>query len=94
MRNRLLVSLFCLFLALWGCASKKATVDEGPRAAISPAAAPTVAPAAVAAGTPVVEVPETNFDFGVVTDGNDYTHAFVIRNAGTGVLEIKKVLPG
>jgi len=43
---------------------------------------------------PRVEIPETFFDFGEVRDGDDYVHAFTIWNLGTGVLEIKKVLPG
>jgi hypothetical protein len=45
-------------------------------------------------GTPAVELSETIFDFGLVSEGNDYVHAFKIRNTGTGVLEIRKVLPG
>jgi len=45
-------------------------------------------------GTPTVEVPETVFDFGVVREGNDYLHAFNIKNTGTGALEIRKILPG
>jgi hypothetical protein len=44
--------------------------------------------------TPLIEVPETLFDFGEIKDGDDYVHAFTIWNLGTGVLEIKKVLPG
>ena len=45
-------------------------------------------------GAPAVEVPETVFDFGVVHEGNDYVHAFTIKNTGTGVLEIRKIMPG
>ncbi len=45
-------------------------------------------------GTPAVELSETIFDFGLVSEGNDYVHAFKIRNTGTGVLEIRKVVPG
>jgi PBP1b-binding outer membrane lipoprotein LpoB len=45
-------------------------------------------------GTPAVEVSEMVFDFGEVTEGNDYVHAFKIRNTGTGVLVIKKIVPG
>jgi hypothetical protein len=41
-----------------------------------------------------VELSETIFDFGVVTEGGVYIHAFKIRNTGTGVLKIKKVSPG
>ncbi|HOV86253.1 MAG TPA: hypothetical protein PLM79_07810 [Syntrophobacteraceae bacterium] len=58
------------------------------------AAKPDTAFASEAAGKPALEVPEWYFDFGEVKDGSEYLHAFVIRNAGTGVLEIKKVQPG
>jgi hypothetical protein len=86
LRNALIVTFVCLFLIPLGCASKSDKVTEAPQPAISSAA--------VGTGTPIVEVPDTIFDFGDVTDGNDYVHAFVIKNAGAGVLEIKKVLPG
>jgi hypothetical protein len=46
------------------------------------------------AGLPKVEIPETLFDFGDLKEDEDYVHAFTIWNLGTGVLEIKKVLPG
>jgi hypothetical protein len=44
-------------------------------------------------GTPVAVVTETEFDFGTVSEGNDYVHDFKIANKGDGVLEIIKVLP-
>lgn len=44
-------------------------------------------------GTPVAVITETEFDFGVVSEGNDYVHDFKIANKGDGVLEIIKVLP-
>ncbi len=50
--------------------------------------------AAVNVGAPRVELSETLFDFGEMNEGEDYVHAFMISNVGTGVLEIKKVLPG
>ena len=43
---------------------------------------------------PAVEVPERSFDFGVMREDTDYSHAFVIRNVGTSELVIKKVQPG
>ena len=54
----------------------------------------TAVASAVTTGTPALEVPEWFFDFGEVKEGTDYIHAFVIRNKGTGVLEIQKVEPG
>jgi hypothetical protein len=41
-----------------------------------------------------VELSETIFDFGVVKEGNDCLHAFKIRNTGTEVLVIRKIIPG
>lgn len=51
-----------------------------------------IAPAPVSG--PSVEIPETSFNFGTLTDGKDYVHDFKIKNTGTAPLEIKKVLPG
>ena len=86
MRNGIIAAFLWIFLVPLGCAHTKETGKETPK--------PEIALAAVSTGPPVVEIPETFFDFGNVTDGNDYVHAFVIRNTGTGSLEIKKVLPG
>jgi|WetSurMetagenome_2_1015567.scaffolds.fasta_scaffold00537_16 hypothetical protein len=44
-------------------------------------------------GTPVAVLTETEFDFGEVSEGNDYVHDFKIANKGDAVLEIIKVLP-
>jgi hypothetical protein len=44
-------------------------------------------------GTPVAVVTETEFDFGEVSEGNEYVHDFKIANKGDAVLEIIKVLP-
>jgi hypothetical protein len=44
-------------------------------------------------GTPVAVITETEFDFGEVSEGNDYVHDFKIANKGDAVLEIIKVLP-
>jgi hypothetical protein len=45
-------------------------------------------------GAPVAQFLETSHDLGKVGEGEVYSHEFTVRNAGTGVLEIKKVLPG
>ena len=79
--------LFCL-LPL-GCADKTTTATAVPRAD-TPAPAVTTA----TTGTPSLDVPEANFNFGEMSEDNIYVHEFVIRNVGTGVLEIKKVIPG
>ena len=46
---------------------------------------------AVEGGTPKLVVPEPIYDFGTVRDTETVTHQFVLRNEGTGVLEIKNV---
>jgi hypothetical protein len=86
MRTRIFAAFLWIFLVPLSCAHTQGTGNETPK--------PEIALPAVSTGTPVVEIPETFFDFGDVTDGNDYVHAFTIRNTGTGSLEIKKVLPG
>jgi hypothetical protein len=53
-----------------------------------------IASAGCETGTPRIEIFDTYFDFGEVKDGEDYVHAFTLMNLGTGVLEIKKILPG
>ncbi len=45
-------------------------------------------------GTPRIEIPETFSGFGEVKEGDDYIHAFTVRNLGPGVLEIEDILPG
>jgi hypothetical protein len=45
-------------------------------------------------GTPVAQFPETSHDLGKIAAGQEYSYEFTVKNAGTGVLEIKKVLPG
>ncbi len=49
--------------------------------------------ASTAQGTPVAVITETEFDFGEVSEGNEYVHDFKIANKGDAVLEITKVLP-
>ncbi|MFP5212253.1 MAG: hypothetical protein ACLGPL_02635 [Acidobacteriota bacterium] len=42
---------------------------------------------------PTVEVPEMLHDFGVIEENGNYIHEFRARNTGSGILEIKKVIP-
>jgi hypothetical protein len=53
----------------------------------SPVAAPDKA-------APVVQVPETSYDFGIMSEDKDFVHKFRIKNVGASELKIKKVLPG
>ena len=43
---------------------------------------------------PAIEVPEKSFDFGIMREDRDYSHAFIVKNVGTSEVTIKKVLPG
>ncbi|GLI33670.1 hypothetical protein [Desulforhabdus amnigena] len=45
-------------------------------------------------GSSSIEIPEVSHDFGVVDKDGDYVHEFIVKNRGTRVLHIKKVLPG
>jgi hypothetical protein len=84
--NKAVAAFFCLFFISLGCAHAQETGHDTLETIASTPA--------VSTGTPAVELPETYFDFGEMMDGNDYIHAFLIWNTGTGILEIQKVLPG
>ncbi len=43
---------------------------------------------------PAAEVPEKSFDFGIMNEDKNYSHAFIIKNVGTSELTIKKVIRG
>ncbi len=52
-----------------------------------------VASAGSATQGPRISIAEPLYDFGAVTAGTVLEHVFEIRNAGDGVLEIRKVAP-
>jgi hypothetical protein len=85
MRTKTLAALVLLSLML-GCADEARTSDEVSR--------PDAAASEATARIPRLAVPEGEFNFGEVSEGKEYVHDFVIKNGGTGVLEIKKVTPG
>ena len=87
MKNRLIVNLMLLLMVASVCAHTPVNAEEAAKSDTSFASAG-------ATGIPVLEVPEWYFNFGEVKEGTDYRHAFVVRNTGTGVLEIKGVQPG
>jgi hypothetical protein len=65
-----------------------------PSSKVAQQPAPQASPqASTAQGTPVAVITETEFDFGEVSEGNEYVHDFKIANKGDAVLEIIKVLP-
>lgn len=43
---------------------------------------------------PVVQLPETSFDFGIMNENREFVHKFQIKNAGSSDLIIKKIIPG
>lgn len=43
-------------------------------------------------GVPKAEIPNKEFNFGVMAEDGNYVHDFKILNKGTGVLEIKEVM--
>jgi len=100
MKNLLTVGLVVwFFLVSFGCAHTSDSPAGMPKHQETAAAQTIQPPAQESAasqtnGTPTVGLSETTFDFGLVSEGNDYLHAFKIRNTGTGVLEIRKILPG
>jgi hypothetical protein len=62
-----------------------------PAACVPQTTSPVAAPEKAA---PVVQVPETSFDFGKMNEDKVFVHKFQIKNAGTSELIIKKILPG
>jgi hypothetical protein len=73
-----------------------AAVDEAPAAPEAvennkPEDANAAGEPAVEGGTPKLVVPEPVFDFGTLRDSETLTHKFLLRNEGTGVLEITNV---
>ena len=87
MKSRLTLAFLFLFLVSLGCAYRGEAAEE-------PGQKDTAAASAAEPGTPLLIVPESTFDFGEVREEKEYVHAFIIKNVGTGVLEIKKVVPG
>jgi hypothetical protein len=85
MRIKILAALVLLALML-GCADEARTSNEVSRTDAAASEAMTKVPS--------LTVPEAEFNFGEVSEGKEYVHDFVIKNEGTGVLEIKKVTPG
>ena len=85
MRTKILAALVLLFLML-GSADEALTSDEVSK--------PDAAASGAMAEMPALAVPEGEFNFGEVSEGKEYVHDFVIKNGGTGILEIKKVNPG
>lgn len=43
---------------------------------------------------PVVQVAETSFDFGQVSEEGSFVHDFRVKNTGAGILKIKDIRPG
>ncbi len=44
--------------------------------------------------SPSVQILETSHDFGELKEDGDYSHDFKLKNVGSAVLQIKKVIPG
>ncbi len=62
----------------------------------SVACIPQTTPLAVAPdkAAPIVQVPETSFDFGIMREDKEFVHKFRIKNVGASELTIKKISPG
>ncbi|SPJ13802.1 conserved exported hypothetical protein [Syntrophobacter sp. SbD2] len=108
--HRLFIGLFCfLFLyGLCGCAAFNDTFSRSgqesapqestpqvclldPASCIPQTPSPAVAPDKTA---PIVQIPETSYDFGILREDTELVHKFLIKNVGASELIIKKVSPG
>jgi len=86
--NRLVTLLLLIAVACIGtsCAHKGEPPGAVSKQEVSSAAS---------SGVPAMQVAETSHDFGAVKDTEgEVVHEFKIKNVGTGVLQLRKVLPG
>gem|GEM_PF-965461 len=70
-----------------GAVSKEPTTGSQPAGAVSKES---VTPAS-SQGNPAASIDTPVFKFGKEADGEEVVHTFVVRNTGSGVLEIKRV---
>jgi len=54
----------------------------------------TVSPAPATDNAPIVQLPETAYDFGSMNENREFVHKFSVRNVGESQLKIKKIIPG
>jgi len=57
-------------------------------------AATVVLLASAVLAAPLMDIPEKEFDFGLVPQNSDVSHIFWIFNRGDDTLKIEKVVPG
>lgn len=95
-RSRYLLWIFSLCL-LVSCAHREDASRQVSQQPVPPAV-PAASAAQVAVpsvgSAPTIQLEETSHNFGTVSEDLRYAHSFKIRNTGSGMLEIKKVLPG
>ena len=44
--------------------------------------------------SPMLQIPSADFDFGEGQEGSIVSHDYLIKNTGSGIMEIKEVRPG
>jgi hypothetical protein len=81
----------CVFLLIFCC---WAVSVQAASPSAKPAKGKSQAPAPAVRNTPVIDVPETTFDFGEAFEGTEVTHDFVVKNTGKADLLIDQVRPG
>ena len=83
---KLFIWIAVLWLSTNGCAlAAKSEESQGKEA--SPQASS-------AQEAPAMSVSESTHDFGEVTEGAEVTHDFLVKNTGSGSLQIEQVRPG
>lgn len=72
---------------------ESAEKSPGSKASAPSTAQPTAQPTA-SQDTPVIQMPETIFDFGELQEGDEVSHDFTVKNVGKATLQIEQVRPG
>jgi hypothetical protein len=88
--TRVLIGLFVISSFAFGDQDESRRFVAENKAATEVAAEPDPASEKV----PSVRIPEENFQFESIVEGQDVKHEFVVRNEGDAVLEIQKVRTG
>ena len=89
MKYYLTCALALIFLALPAMAQKK-PIRKAPRKIATPAAKSEVAKTT---GAPKLVIESLEHDFGKIKEGRPTSYSFLVKNEGSGVLNIENVAP-
>ena len=85
--------ILCIIAGLLGSGCAGISAHGTCRVSLGNSLPSSIVSQATSQNAPAIQVPETSYDFGEVTTNHALAHVFEIKNNGTAVLEIEKVLP-